>query len=174
MDLHLSHFVRENWSTLSESQSFKFHPIFRKWTKESPVLALHANGFPGSGFGMSPAGFVWVHEDALAYDGGVSAVGSVEINAFPIDKLVASVDGGKAHGVVIVNGPSVAFRDASGTGIESNGDCFLRYIDILIEWARINLVGAEKDVPKVHLFVGRDFFLGLFFLNLRHASRQRS
>ena len=58
---------------------------------------------------MGPAGFVRVGEDTLANDGGVGAMGTIEGDAFPVNELVAGVDGGEAHGVVIVNGPSLAF-----------------------------------------------------------------
>lgn len=65
---------------------------------------------------MGPAGAVGVGEDSFSDDGGVGAVGAVEVDAFPVDELVAGVDGSKAHGVVIVDGPGVAFGNAAGAG----------------------------------------------------------
>ena len=57
---------------------------------------------------MSPAGAVGINEDAFPRDGGVRAVGTIEGDAAPVDELVAGVDGGEAHGVVIVDGPGAA------------------------------------------------------------------
>ena len=81
---------------------------------------------------MRPAGAVFGDEDAVAGDGGVGSVGAVKGDAAPVHEFVASVDGGEAHGVVIINGPGASFRNAAESVIETNGETFLGDIDLFI------------------------------------------
>ena len=121
---------------------------------------------------MGPAGFIVVDEEAFSDDGGVGAVGAIEVDAFPIDELVAGVDGGEAHRVVIVDGPSLAFGNTAGSGVEPDCEAFLGDVDVLIDGAGFDLVGAEEEVSKVHLLVGRRRFFGFLFLDLGDAARK--
>lgn len=105
IDWSVSYVVVENVA----GDSFKLHPILGQGAEEAAVFSFYSDGFPGAGFGVGPAGAVGVGEDSFSDDGGVGAVGAIEVDAFPVDELVAGVEGGEAHGVVIVDGPRFAF-----------------------------------------------------------------
>ena len=157
---------------LTKKDPLECHPVFRKRSEEAAVFSFHADGFPGAGFRMGPAGAVGVGEDALSDDGGVGAVGAVKSDASPVDKLVSGIDGGKAHRIVIVNGPRASFRNAAESRVEANGEPFLGNVDLRIERAGLDLVGPEEMVSEVHQLVGWWSFFGFLFFKLRHATRK--
>ena len=86
----------------------------------------------GAGLGISPAWRVGIGIFHLANDLGMNAMLTIKIDAIPVDEAIAAPNARHSHGVVFKNRPMPTARDASGAGVEPNGNPFVSEVALVV------------------------------------------